>query len=460
MSSIPPIPPVAAPVRTPEPVSEGSETSAILPKRGRRLAAVASALWADNNEGSILTTLSPVIIASLALPISALGLLTSVSKFISIIFGPIWAWIAHRTSRKGALVAATGCVAIATAITGFSQNFAQILIFWSVAGVFIAAGLPIVSEITADLYDEKSRGRANGNTWGALALLGSVLGPLIGQLSRIPDGWRYGFFGSGVLDLLVMIWIIVDFKDPGIGASEPALRTLSAAQRAEHGKLTWAKVRELVRIPTFALMLGQRLLSGHLLIATFGVLFLVKTYGFSTATAAIVTLPFGIGYLVGTFAGGLVTDALHKARPGSGRIIILQTAQFGFGIVAIIGTQFSWGSIGVFAVFWALMGLMQGINPGVNRPIVMAIVPPELRGAAFALMLSVFEALAFVIFNLIAGYLAASIGLKLVILIIPGLLMLVNGIYCTLLYRSYPKDVAKLEGLLERRAQHARQHSS
>ncbi|WP_432561697.1 MFS transporter [Kineococcus sp. SYSU DK003] len=111
--------------------------------------------------------------------------------------------------------------------------------------------------------------------------------------------------------------------------------------------------------------------------------------------------------------------------------MVLQVAQSGSGLAAIVGTQVDWGSIGLFAVFWALMGFVQGLNPGVNRPIVAAVVPPELRGAAFALMLSVFQALGYVVFNLVAGYLGERIGLSAVMLWIPGVLMPVNGLYRT-----------------------------
>lgn len=452
MSATPAPPPNHLAAASTDAVGAAPAESVVIPNRWRKLAAVASPLWADNNETSILSTLSPVIIRALAMPVSAVGVLVSVSKAISIVAGPLWAWIGRRTSRKTALVISTFAAAGFTAASGLAQNYFHLLVLWSLAAVFIAAGLPLVSEITADLFDEKARGRANGYTWGAISLFGAILGPLIGQLSRVPDGWRYGFFAAGAIDLVVAVVVIVGFKDPGVGASEPSLRHLSAEQRAENAKLTWDKVKQLATIPTFVLMLGQRLISGHLLIASFGVLFLVRTYGFSTAVAAVVTLPFGIGYLIGTFGGGLVVDALQLRRPRSARVLVLQSAQFGFAVFAIIGTQINWHSIAIFAIFWALMGAMQGINPGVNRPIVMAVVPPELRGAAFALMLSVFEALAFIIYNLVAGFLADSIGLKNVMLFIPGILMIVNGLYCTLLYRTYPRDVARLQALLDRTA--------
>ncbi|MFI9388056.1 MFS transporter [Kutzneria sp. NPDC052558] len=424
----------------------------IVPGRWRKLSLISAGLWADNNEGSILGTLAPVIIAALALPLSALGLLNAIGKATSIVFGPIWAWIARRTNRKTTFVIAVALTGVSTAANGLSQDYGQIIAFYALSSIFISAALPIVTEIATDLFDEQSRGRASGYTWGAISILGAVGGPLIGQLANVPDGWRYGFFGWGALTLVVSLVIAVFFQDPGVGASEPTTALISAQTRRENERLTRAKLKSLFRIPTFTLMLVQRLLSGHLLIAGFGITFLVQQYHFATATAAIVSLPNGIGFIVGALAGGFVTDKLQARDPRRGRVIVLQSAQFLFAVAAILGTQFDYESIGVYAVFWALMGLFQGVNPGVNRPIVAAVTPPELRGAAFALMLSVFEALAYVIFNLAAGYLGEWIGLGVVMLLIPGALMLVNGVYCTLLYRTYPRDVAALDQQLRSRA--------
>ncbi|ASF08212.1 hypothetical protein NBRGN_066_00880 [Nocardia brasiliensis NBRC 14402] len=417
-----------------------------VPHRWRKLALVVAPLWADNNESSVLSTLAPVIVTAVAAPAAAVGYLTSIGKFISVVCGPLWAWVARRTNRKIAFAIASGLAGIATAATGLAQNYAQLIVLYGLSAVFIAAALPIASEITADLFDDESRGRANGYTWGVISLLGSLLGPLIGQLSRVPEGWRYGFFVWGAITVLTAVLLAVFFTDPAVGASE------TTAPPTDDNQITWAKVRLMLRIPTFVLMLIQRLISGHLLIASFGIVFLVHTYGFTTAVASIVTLPFGIGYLFGTFGGSLAIDFLQNRLPRTGRIIVLQFAQLGFGVVALVGTQHDWGGIEIFAGFWAVLGFLQGLNPGVNRPIVAAVVPPEMRGAAFALLLSVFEALAYALFNLAAGLLTDVIGLRGVMLWIPGILMLVNAAFCTLLYRTYPRDVERQRALLAERA--------
>lgn len=440
---------MSVPVPPPTPTSAGAPTPGVkLPKRWRRLALVGGSLFADNNETSVLSTLAPVIFAALALPLSALGVLIAVGKGVAVVFGPFWALVARRTNRKLTFVGTSVLAGLATIATGFSQDFAHLLIGYGVTSVFVAASLPLISEITTDLFDEASRGRASGYTWGAVSLIGSVAGPLLGQLANVDEGWRWGFWIWGSIMIALSLLVLAFFTDPGVGASEPTSAMMTAEQRAENEKITWLKIKRMFTIPTFVLMLVQRLISGHLLIASFGIVFLVNTYGFTTAVAAIVTLPFGIGYVLGTFGGGAVTDWLHRRFPRWGRILVLQVAQLGFGVVAIIATQNDWGGIQVFAAFWAVLGFLQGLNPGVNRPIVAAVVPPELRGAAFAMMLSVFEAAAYAIFNLIAGFMAEAYGLGTVMFWIPGVLMLVNGVFVTLLYKSYPRDVRKLETLL------------
>ena len=456
MSPTPETAPATAEARsTPAPRLTPDGKGVIIPGRWRRLALVGGSLFADNNETSLISVLAAVILPALGIGTAALGQLVAAGKAIAVVFGPFWAFVARRTNRKKTFVLTSVAAGLATIATGFAQGYGTLLLGYGVTAAFVAASLPLISEITSDLFDERSRGRASGYTWGGVALLGAIAGPLLGQLANVEDGWRYGFYlwGGIMVVLALAVWLF--FEDPGVGASEAASTSMTAEQRAVNDTLTWAKVRQMFTIPTFVLMLVQRLVSGHLLIASFGVIFLVQTYGFTTAVAAVVTLPFGLGFLGGTLVGGAVTDLLHIRFPRWGRIAVLQFAQLAFGAVAIVATQHDWGGIGVFAAFWAVLGLLQGINPGVNRPIVAAVVPPEMRGAAYALMLSVFEAFAYAVFNLLAGYLGEAYGLGVVMLWLPGILMLVNGVFVTALYVTYPRDAIRLEDTLRDRARSA-----
>lgn len=388
----------------------------------------------DNVETSAIAVLFPAIRQAFGLSLTALGLLGAVARLAGVVFGPFWVWVARRTSRKGVLVVACGLWSAWGIAAGFAQDFTQLLVFYAVLAVGCAAADPIVNDLVADLFGDRTRGRASGGLYALLTLGATVLLPAIGQLTRLPEGWRIGLWALSGFGLASGLLLLLFFKEPAT-PGPPVARV-----RGD----TWQAVRTVLGIPTFRLMLGSRLLSGHLLVLSFGVVFLVDVRHFGNATAALVLLPFGLGYVAGAVTGGVVGDRVHARDPRSGRIKLLQLIQVAFAVVAFFGTQVDWEGILVFAAFFAALGFLQGMNPGVNRPIVMAVVPPHVRGVAFAIYISVFEGLVWAVYQVGAGYFGDLFGLRAVFLVVLVGVMLVNGAYLTLLYRHYPRDAARV----------------
>lgn len=443
-------------VRTPQPSEPAAADQEIrTPHRWRNLGLMIGSSIVDNGDTQVLNTLFPTLQKAMGLQTSALGNISALGRIAGVIGGPLFVFLARKTNRKAVLAVTSGLWGVWVIAAAFSQNYLQLLILMTVVAVGQAGAGPIINELFSDMFGDRKRGRAAGYFYGLGSLAGSAMGALIGQLSRIENGWRYGLAGVGMITFVFGIFILLFFRDPGVGATEHQLAHLSAEQRKEQSRLTLARIASLVRIPSFVIMMGQRLLSGHLLIGTFGVTFLVQVRGFDNAVAAVVTLPFGIGYALSAVFGGLATDHIHRRFPAFGRVASLQVAQLGFAVVAFFGTQVDWGPIWAYLIFWILMGALQGINPGINRPIVMSVTPPELRGVAFAIMLAIFETIGWAGFTFIGGQLADAIGLQQTFVIILVGLMVINAIYCSLLYRTYARDCAKVTAELERRASSA-----
>jgi MFS family permease len=411
-------------------------------------------MFADLNEAGIVGTLFALIRVDLGLGLSALGILTALAKLISAIFGPLWALLARRFNRKLVLVVATVVGGLWTVAIGFSQNFPQFLILFVIATLCTVAALPIITELVGDLFPDKLRGSATGMMWGVIALIGAIAIPLFGQLANIPHGWRVGFYIIGAIVGVSGLLTLVAVYDPGRGATE-SVSTKAAGQEAHVPALKWSEVRQLFRIPSYVLMLVSRLLSGHLLLQSFGVIYLVTVFHYTLPQAALIFGPAQIGYVIGSFAGGIFVDLANKTSPRYGRILMLQLAQFCFAAVAFFGTQFNWGTAGIFIAFFFAMSFLQGVNPGINRPIVYAIVPPALRGAAFAVMLSIVESIGWAIYNLLAGFLGQTFGLQPVFLAVLVVVMLVNVAVIFVLYRTYWPDVQKLQRGLQEQDQQA-----
>src|SRR5215472_7310483 len=417
------------------PVDAASKAEHV-PYRWRNLLTLTGVTIVDNTEAGLTSTLFPSIARALALTNADLGVLAALGKIAGVPAGPAWVWLASRIGRRRALVATTltgGAFGIAA---GFSQNFLQLLIFNSLLAACIIGGSPIANAVLADSFADRDRGKAAGYFYGVVSLVASVIGPIIALFTGLTDGWRYGMWTIGSICIVAGLLVAVVFKDPGVGASEKQLADLSEAARVK-SRVTVQSVVSLFGIPTFSVMMLSRLLSGHLLINIFGIQFLVTERGFSNAVAASVLLPFGLGYFAATVAGGWLLVALDRVLPYRGRVVYIQLAQG--------------NNIAVYGLFWAILGAGQGFNPPVNRPIVAAVVLPELRGQAFAIWLTIFETIGWALFSLGAGQLASALGIQAVFLGVLVVLMLVNAAVLGGLYFTYPRDVERVETALKLR---------
>jgi MFS family permease len=305
--------------------AEAAAKAEHVPHRWRNLLTLTGVSIVDNTEAGLTSTLFPTIARDLALNNANLGLLAALGKLVGVPAGPAWVWLASQIGRRGALIATTLTGGAFGVAAGFSQSFAQLLVFNSLLAACIIGGSPIANAVLADSFADRDRGKAAGYFYGVISLVASVIGPLIALFTGLTDGWRYGMWTIGAICILAGFLVAVFFKDPGVGASEKQLADLSQSERVK-SRVTVQSVGSLFRIPTFSVMMLSRLLSGHLLINIFGIQFLVTERGFTNAVAASVLLPFGLGYFAATIAGGWLLVALDRVLPYRGRVVYIQLA--------------------------------------------------------------------------------------------------------------------------------------
>jgi MFS family permease len=434
------------------PVEPAALTPPPVPHRWRSLAVMTGVELIDNTESGVTTTVFPSIAKSLGLNAGHLGLISALGKVAAVPLGPLWVWLGTKIGRKSALSLASLLAGVTGIMAGFSHDFISLLVWNTLLAAILNGAQPVTNAVIADAFPDKQRGKATGYYYGVLNTVASFVGPLIALFTRQPDGWRLAMWTIGALCLVVtglMQWL---FVDPKVGATESELAGLSDPTKALN-RVTWSGVMTLFRIPSFNIMMISRLLSGHLLISVFGIQFLVTERGFSNVVAATVLIPFGIGYAITTFLGGLLVSWLDKVWEHKGRIAYIIVAQVVFAVAAFFGTQFIWPSIFWYGLWWALMGGGQGLNPSVNRPIVMSIVEPQLRGQAFAIFLSIFQTIGWAVFSYGAGSMAVKIGIQASFNLFLVWLMLFNAAFLGLLFIWYRKDVEKVrDAMRERRA--------
>jgi MFS family permease len=404
----------------------------------------------DNNEGTgFITAMFPLIRAQLGMTLGMLGWMAALPKVMAVFFGPFWASVARKYNRKTILIFVTGVWGLWAIAIGMAQNITQLVIFLVISLIGASASQPLMQELLMDLFGDDERGKAVSVVFG---LAGLVMLPMAGVnawLSGMDSGWRYGFYGAGVMSAISGLLIWVFLKDPGRGASEIDHQERDETRKEDYGLVKWSEVVELFKVKTFVLMLGQRVLSGHLLMMSFGVVYMTDVLKLDLKNANLMMMPLFMGAMLGMLAFGFIGDWIHRKYPKYGRIGTIQFLQGMYVILAFFGTQFVYDSLAIYGAIFFFMGFFASSNMAVNRPIVASVVKPELRGTAFALFVSVFESIAWGIFNVAAGQIGEAIGLKPVFLVVLVVIMLVNTLFITLIYKPYAHDVKALQDYLK-----------
>ena len=403
-----------------------------------------SALWsmafgfmADGTEGGLVNTLFPVIQASLALELSALGLLTSISRFARMIFGPFWSIMADKYGRKRILFLVTGIWGIWIGFAGLAQNFTQLLILYTIGVIGTVASEPIANGILGDLFEEDERGKAFGAIRMASSFGALVLTPLIGQLSRVEDGWRIGLYIMGGLSVLSGVLILIFVHDP-------KQRVKGEKGQSSVGDFKFAQVGQIIKTPTILLLATQLLLITSLVLFSFMVVYFVQVRGWENADAAILYSVFMGGFMVSSFLGGLLGDRFDKKFGPKGRVMLMQLYLVAFSIMSFVALQLDWGKGPIVYVVMFVFGLIGSIGfSGAVLPMVSAVVPAAASATAFALLFSLIQGLISAVMSLWVGYAGQALGLQPVLFWLVTIPYAVNAVFWFLFYPFYPKDVAK-----------------
>lgn len=416
-------------------VVSASPVAAPAAKEGNRwaaLVAMAVASVSDGLEGGLINTLFPVIRAALGLDLGALGILSSLSRFGRMLFGPLWSMVADKYGRKRVLVFITGVWGLWTAAAGLAQNFTQLLILYGIGIIGTVAAEPIANGLLADIFPEEERGKAYGFIRFISAGGGVLLTPLVGQLANIENGWRYGMYIMGILSVLSGILILIFVHEP----------KQRATAKGEEGAFEMSKVAAIFRIPTVRLLAGMLVFVTSLVLFSFFVTYFVDVRGWATSDAAILFAVFMAGFAISSFLGGVLGDWFDRKFGARGRIMLMQIYLFGFAILSFLALQIDWGhGVAIYVVLF-LFGLWGSIGfSGCVLPMVSAVVPIEVSATAFALLFSLVQGFLSAVITLSVGFIAERIGLQNVMLWMVTVPYAINGVYWFLFYKYYPKDV-------------------
>lgn len=436
------------PGQTPQPPLPPSPEEAVLNDARRRRGGSVGVLSffnaIENQEGSLLAVLGPLVRNGFGIGLAEIGVITALGRAARMIFGPLWSMIADRWGRKSVLII-TAFWGIFTLLAGFAQTYPQFLLLYGIGLIGTVAAEPISNGILSDLYRDNERGKAFGTLRSVGALLGLVVTPVLGQLGGVPDneGWRYGMFIMGGIGLLtgVLVWRFV--QDP-----RDALRKAGLRQSKEN-EFRWGDVPKILRIPTVALLAVQLLFITSLVLFAFVIFYFTDVRGYSPTEATYLYTVFFAGFGISSFFGGLIGDAFVRRIGDRGRIVLMQIYLALFALMSFLATQIDWPSQVIDYGVWFLFGLIGSIGfSGCVLPMVSSVVPPQYRSTSFALLFSLIQGFISMVLSLYIGRLAQQYGLRPVLFWLVTVPYAVNALFWFLFYRTYPRDKARMDALV------------
>jgi len=395
----------------------------------------------------VLILLQRDIAADLSLTDTELGLLTGLAfALLYTILGLPLARYADSHNRKNLLAVCLSFWSIMTVLSGFAQNFIQMMLTRIGVSAGEAGGMPPSHSILSDYFPAKQRGTVFA-IYNSGIYIGILLGFVLAGVIASAHGWRVAFYTLGAPGVVLAIILSFVIREPERGR-------MDQAKSHEDEKSSVEVVSFLLSQKSYLyLCLGAGCMTYSLYSSTnFCPLYLgryfeldVKTMGYGLG------LGTGIGGIIGTYMGGRLADRLGKKN----RRWYLYIPMLA-GLLAIGPALFRYwvedGYYAMYAVFPYVIITSAFFGP--LYAVGQSLATPKMRALSTAIILFFINIIGLtcgpLVIGLVSDYLAPEHGaLSLRYAITINFIGLVIGpLFFWLASRHYEGDLKKLESSL------------
>jgi MFS family permease len=352
--------------------------------------------WAlDALDVQIYSFVVPALIALWHISKGQAGLLATSALVISAFGGWIAGMLADRIGRARLLMIMVAWFAFFTFLSGFTNNFEQLLVVRGLQGFGFGGEWAAGSVLIGEVIRGADRGKAVGAVqsawavgWGAAVVLATIVFQLLPQ----EIAWRALFF-IGILPALLVFYIRVRVP-------EPAIFHEAAQSRAQRGTLEI--FRKLLPTTILGAALSTGAQGGYYAITTFLPTFLRNE-------RHLTVLGTG-GYLgviiVGSWFGYIVSAYLSD---GIGRRRNFFIFAIGSLLIAIAYTQTEISDSVMLALGFPLGFFASGIFSGLG-PVLTELFPTSVRGAGQGFCYNFGRGIG-AFFPTLVGFLSAQVAL-------------------------------------------------
>ena len=391
----------------------------------------------------LLSVLQESIKVDLSLSDSQLGLLTGFAFAMFYVTAgiPIARW-ADRGNRRNIVAASVGIWSFMTAISGFAQNYTQLLAARIGGGIGEAGGSPPSHSIISDIFPPAKRASALA-FYSTGVNIGVLFGFLLGGWLNEFFGWRVAFMVVGFPGILLAFLVRGTIKDPIRGLLENKKVSDAQASFKEVVSLLWT--RRTFRYMALAGGLNAFAGYGHI---TWATSFFIRSHEMSTGEIGTwLAISSGLFAAIGVFGGGLLAD---KLAPRDKRWYVWLPAIATLLCVPPMFVLYLAGNQYVALIFAFIPGLLHNVYLGCSIATTHALVGLRMRATASAILLLVLNIVGLglgpFLVGLLSDSLAPSYGSEslryAMVILLPSIMLISTGFFFYAA-RSIRDDLAK-----------------
>ncbi|HOV73207.1 MAG TPA: MFS transporter [Candidatus Hydrogenedentes bacterium] len=216
---------------------------------------------------------------------------------------------------------------------GFNRYFWLFVLLWGLNGWFQSMGSAPCGVSLSQWFSNRERGTRYG-IWSISHGLGEAVAFLVIAAIIASFGWRYGFWASGGLGVVVaaiLFWTMADrprtYGLPLVSDYKNDHAPDAHLANAPVGRVQWEVIRNPV-IWVLGLSSAAMYISRYG-INSWGILYLQEDKGYTLVGAGTLLFVAKISETAGTLLSGIISDVFFKARRGA--------TTLGYGLIQIMG---------------------------------------------------------------------------------------------------------------------------
>lgn len=315
-----------------------------------------------------------------------LGIIGSVLFFTYAIGKFTNGFLADRSNINRFMSTGLLVTALVNLCLGFVNSFILFAVLWGISGWFQSMGAASCVVGLSRWFDDKERGSFYG-FWSASHNIGEALTFIIVASVVSAWGWRYGFWGAGMVGIVGALVVWQFFHDNPQSKGLPLVnqpkekKVMTETEAADYNK---AQKQVLLMPAIWILALSSAFMYiSRYAVNSWGVFYLEAQKGYSTLDASFIISINSVCGIVGTVLSGFVSDKLFGGKRNAPALI--------FGLLNVVALCLFLLVPGTHLWIDALAMVLFGLSIGVllcflGGLMAVDIAPRNASGAALGVV--------------------------------------------------------------------------